>query len=279
MVTTPTPILYKSIYTKAESHTGEYLSEKILEIIEEIGPPKVLAVITDSASAMIKARRLINEKYPHISVYSCAAHNLNSLIGDVMKVDTFKSVSDSAKNIVKEVNSSHLLKATFNEIQEDIVKTDKTKKSKKISLKLPGNTGWGTILFNAESLLYNKKALKRLAITDGIILRHDIQISILDEDFWCGLLSLHEIIAPVVKWITILERDYCTISLVPKAYSEIKNVFKERLPQSPISVEEGKKIEESLEKRAKFLLKPIHFAAHMLDPKFITSNFNPDSPT
>ena len=94
------------MYTKAESHTGEYLSEKILEIIEEIGPPKVLAVITDSASAMIKARRLINEKYPHISVYSCAAHNLNSLISDIMKVDTFKSVSDSAKNIVKKVNSS-----------------------------------------------------------------------------------------------------------------------------------------------------------------------------
>ena len=112
-----------------------------------------------------------------------------------------------------------------------------------------------------------------------MILRHDIQIRILDDDFWCGLLSLHEIIAPVVKWITILEGDYCTISLVPKAYSEIKNVFKERLPQSPISVEEGKRIENILEKRAKFLLKPFHFAAHMLDPKFITSNFNPDSPS
>ena len=116
-MTTPEPILYKFMYTKAERHTGEYLSEKILEIIEEIGLPKVLAVITDSASAMIKVRRLINEKYPHISIYSCAAHNLNSLIGDIIKVGTFKSVSDAAKDIVKEVNSSHLLKAIFNEIQ------------------------------------------------------------------------------------------------------------------------------------------------------------------
>ena len=120
---------------------------------------------------------------------------------------------------------------------------------------------WGTILFNAESLLYNKKALKRLAITDGVILRHDIQIRILDDDFWCGLLSLHEIIAPVVKWTTILEGDYCTISLVPKAYFEIKNVFKERLPQSPISVEEGKRIENILEKRAEILIMPASTAA------------------
>ena len=34
VVTTPEPILFKSMYTKAERHTGEYLSEKILESIE-----------------------------------------------------------------------------------------------------------------------------------------------------------------------------------------------------------------------------------------------------
>ena len=173
-----------------QCHTGEYLSEIFLETIEEIVLSKVLTVITDSASAMIKSRRLIDDKYPHISVYSCVAYNLNSLVGDIMKVSTIKSISDIVKGIVKEVNSSHLSKATFNEIQDDIVRTDKTKKAKKVSLKFPGNTRCGSILFNAESLLYNKKALKRLAITYEVILRHDIHTSILDENFWCGLLSI-----------------------------------------------------------------------------------------
>ena len=126
-----------------------------------------------------------------------------------MKVSTIKSISNTDKSIVTEVNSSHLSKATFNEIQDDIVKTDKTKKAKKVSLKLPGNTRWGSILFNAESLLYNKKALRRLAITDGVILGHEIHTSILDENFWCGLLSFYELIVPIVKWITILKGDYC----------------------------------------------------------------------
>ena len=62
----------------------------------------------------------------------------------------------------------------------------------------------------AESLLYNKNVLKRLVIADGVILKQDVERNILDKGFWCGLLSLHEIIAPILKWITILEGDYNT---------------------------------------------------------------------
>ena len=65
----------------------------LLDIIERTGPTKVLAVIADSASAIIKAREIVNEKYPHISIYSCAPHNLNSLIGDILKLNTFKLVT------------------------------------------------------------------------------------------------------------------------------------------------------------------------------------------
>lgn len=55
-MTTPTPIFNESVHTKSESHTKEYLAERILEIIDEIGPSKILAVLTNSASDMIKVR-------------------------------------------------------------------------------------------------------------------------------------------------------------------------------------------------------------------------------
>ena len=249
----------------------------LLDVIEKIGPTKVLAVVTDSASAMIKARGIINEKFPHISVYSFAAHNLNSLISDILKLNTFKLVTNNSIGIVKEISSSHALRATFLEIQDNIVKENKTAMTKKVSLKLPGKTRWGSVIFCAESRLYNKAALKRLAITDKVILKSDVQANILDDSFWCGLLSLHEVVAPIVKWITVLEGDYCTLSLVPKAYSEIEACFEEILPQSSISEQENEIIQKQVEKRKLFLLKPIHFAANMLDPQFLTSNFTPSS--
>lgn len=195
---------------------------------------------------MLKARRLINEKYPHISVYSCVAHNLHNLIENIMKISIFNEVCNSEKIIVKEINDSHLLKSTFTEIQEDIIKSDKSKMTKKVFLKLPGNTRWGSIIFCIESLLYNIKCLKRLVVTDGVNLKHRVQSNIIDDNFWNDLLSLHEIIAPILKWITILEGDYSTISLVPLAFSEIKMTLEEFIENFPLFIEEGEIIEDCI---------------------------------
>lgn len=106
--------------TKDESHSGKYLAKIMLEVIDEIGPERILAVITDSESSMIKVRKIINEKYKRTAVYSCAAHNLNSLIGDIMKRKTFKDLEVSTKEIVKEINGSHVIRATFVKIQTEI---------------------------------------------------------------------------------------------------------------------------------------------------------------
>lgn len=102
------------------------------------------------------------------------------------------NVESSANEIVKEINSSHLTKAKFTEIQ-------RKRKQKVISLKLPGKTRWGSIIFCIESMLYNKVALKMLAISEDVFLKNKVKKDILSETFWCGLLSLHEILTPIIK--------------------------------------------------------------------------------
>jgi hypothetical protein len=133
VVTTPETLLYRTMDIKGKSHTGEYMAEIILEVIEEIGVEKVLVVVTDGASNMVKARRIVQRKYPHIYIYSCEAHCFNLVAKDIMQYETFKDVQSSANEIVKEVNSSHLIKAKFTEIQKE-------RKQKVVSLKLPGKT-------------------------------------------------------------------------------------------------------------------------------------------
>lgn len=261
VVTTPESILYKTTDTKGRSHTGEYMAEIILEVIEEIGAEKVLVVVTDGASNMVKARRLVQSKYAHIFVYSCEAHCLNLVARDIILYETFKDVQSSANNIVKEVNASHLIRAKFTHIQTD-------RKQKVISLKLPGKTRWGSTIFCSESLLYNKVALKTLAISDDVCLKQQIKTDILSETFWCGLLSLHEILAPIVKWITILEADCCTVSLVPKAWNEIQTGFDKLLDTSPLSIGECEDLRKKIKDRSELSLQPIHFAANILDPQY-----------
>ena len=62
LLTTPETLLCKTMDIKGKSHTGEI----ILEVIEKIGTEKVLVIITDNALNMVKTRRIVQLKYPHI---------------------------------------------------------------------------------------------------------------------------------------------------------------------------------------------------------------------
>ncbi|CAG8455899.1 8415_t:CDS:2, partial [Rhizophagus irregularis] len=49
-----------------ESHTSQYIAKKIIEVIESVGAEKFSAVVSDNASSMVKAKKLVNEKYENI---------------------------------------------------------------------------------------------------------------------------------------------------------------------------------------------------------------------
>jgi hypothetical protein len=101
--------------------------------MNEIGIKKFIAVITDNASAILKATKILTTKYLHISSYGRAAHVLNLLIGDILKVNSISLVKREANNIVKQIIRSHYVLAKFTKLQ-------KKKSVTNISLKLPGKT-------------------------------------------------------------------------------------------------------------------------------------------
>lgn len=55
VITTPVPIFYKTISTGAVSHSGAYIAKEIASIIQDLGPNKVLGVVTDNVKNMKSA--------------------------------------------------------------------------------------------------------------------------------------------------------------------------------------------------------------------------------
>ena len=53
------------------SQTGTFFAEEITKILEEVGPHRFSAVVSDGASYMQLAKRLITEQYPHILSIRC----------------------------------------------------------------------------------------------------------------------------------------------------------------------------------------------------------------
>jgi Protein of unknown function (DUF 659) len=60
------------------------LTNKIQEVIEEVGQEKFAAIVSDNASAIAAARQKISELYPHIINIRCIAHFVNLISKDIL---------------------------------------------------------------------------------------------------------------------------------------------------------------------------------------------------
>jgi hypothetical protein len=85
IITTPRPVFFSAHQTGEIKQTGENIAADIDNVISQIDHSKLAAIITDNASSMKKAWKLLAIKYPKVVFLGCVAHSLNLLIGDIMK--------------------------------------------------------------------------------------------------------------------------------------------------------------------------------------------------
>ena len=196
IISTPEPVFLKSVTTGENRHTGEYIAQLLMEVIEEIGASKVMAVVTDNAANMKAAWGIIteNDQYKRIHCYGCAAHGLHLLATDICSLDSVAKLLARAKSIVKFVKYKHVPHAVFERIQQETLDRGKKKaaaadklkakkNSKPLSLILPSATRWGTNAAMLQRLLDTKKALQHLVMEDDIddIIEQPMKTSILDN--------------------------------------------------------------------------------------------------
>ncbi|CAD6247176.1 unnamed protein product [Miscanthus lutarioriparius] len=82
------------------SHISEVIFDLVDKVIEEIGPDNVVQVVTGNASNNMGAKRLLEEKRPHIFWTSCAAHTINLMLQGIGNMTRFKKVVDQAKAFI-----------------------------------------------------------------------------------------------------------------------------------------------------------------------------------
>lgn len=94
----------------------------------------------------------------NLFTYGSFAYSLNLLFSDFKKLPMLKTFLVEVITIIKSNKQSHVVLATFKEKQKDT----------KISLKLPVETRWGSIVSCLESVQINKYAIQSLAIDDSL---------------------------------------------------------------------------------------------------------------
>ncbi|CAH0563072.1 unnamed protein product [Brassicogethes aeneus] len=263
VITTPSPLLETSIETKLNRHTAQYIAEEMGKIIEKYGPNQFLGFVSDNAKNMQLAGKILNEKYDIIQ-YGCLSHGLNLLCNDLLKIKSISAVIDKVIDIVKEIKRKQVLYELLRIKQTE----NKNVEQKAGAIQLPVKTRWSSILVCLKSVYNTKLSLQGVSQEATQIIDKHVKQWILDEEvFWSQISNLINFFQPIGKWLKIVEGDYCTIQFAVNAFHDIKKVIQENISLSPLNDEEKKKLLEFVDKREHFVMKPIHYAAELLNPK------------
>ncbi|GBC49441.2 ribonuclease H-like domain-containing protein [Rhizophagus irregularis DAOM 181602=DAOM 197198] len=139
------------------SHTGEFLANKIIEVIENVGVTKFAGIVSDNASTMVMAKKLVNDRYGFIMPIRCIAHHINLLTNDICKLEFAQSILKKCMKLVHFFKASHRAGAELtDEIKENMVKGGK--------LKGYCQTRWMTACDCVSSVLRCEEALKNVGI-------------------------------------------------------------------------------------------------------------------
>jgi hypothetical protein len=268
IIYTPKPYFHSSIDTQDNRHTAEYLSEKISQTMNEIGSAKFLGIITDNAANMKKCGKLLTDQYENTTWVGCLAHTLNLLIGDVLKIDSVQETFKSVIAIVKSVLQSNIYSAEFKKIALE--------KSLNVTLLFPVKTRWGSYLHCLENFLKSKSILQSMVVNEN---NRDLQkhkLKLLSETTWQDVANQITFLKPIVKWITILEGDSCSIHLVHRALKEIEEELESDNSKSIFEEVPLRDLKLKFKTRKENCVKPIHLAAVILDPKNQGATLNND---
>lgn len=259
-VTTPQPVYYKSTDTSEHRHTGSFIAEELKKVIEEVGPGKVFALVTDRAANMEEAWANVEQTYPHIVTIGCAAHSFNLLFKYIMTLRSMDTLYQIVTQIIKCVKGNQVASTIYISRQKEM--------NKSVELKLYGNAKGSGVVDMFERLLEARESLQEVALSQSAQIERELQRILLDNVFWERLCSGLSVLKPVAKAIAKIEDDDAILSDVVGLFAQLKDGLKAVLPSSLLLEAEEAAVLESVEKHRKFCQKPLHSAAFMLDPKY-----------
>lgn len=255
---------------KSARHTGNYIAQEIDAIIQKIGNEKIVALVTDNASNMQAAWKILKNLRPNIQTYGCSAHILNLLMKDLEALRSFKDHMANSQEIVKYFKLKHVPNAILREKQGLGEQTPPT-------LKLPVETRWGSSVNCIKSIQANRQFLREAIIhpeVEGMAPTRIKNLILKDDVYWDRNARFIDLLSPVIDLISFMEYRGATVSDVRHQFFKLKATFEEMIHASPFLLTEEKKAIEIMLNRTKMACTDTHNAAYLLDPRYLGENLS-----
>ncbi|KAJ6607061.1 ribonuclease H-like domain-containing protein [Mycena sp. CBHHK59/15] len=260
-----------------ERHTADWITEKLLKTIRDIGENKWAATCSDSTNVTKAARRNLVAVVPTMQDLCDCVHHIHNTIGDINKLAEFKPSISMNKAIIKYFSKSTFSTATLR--KQDNIETGE----RVLALKKIGKTRFGTYWTSGVATDQALPNIRHMVETGVIKFKNKkIQAMFLNRkafhEFEIGLLQYTNIVGPFIRSLWSLEAAHANASDVFVFWlaiaANLQDLFRKGENVTTITPMLARKITHIYNERyAEFFQNEIYFTAFALDPRYPSSDF------
>lgn len=250
-----------------------YVARQIVSHVKSLpgGGRDVVLVLTDGAQNMIAAQGIIETSLPSASAATCMTHVCNLSLKEAGAIASIDAIISMGKKVNTWVNERHAPRALLRSATKLCCKTE-------LSPIQPCDTRFGIHFMMLDRLVVMEKALKHVATHPSIANDKEPAVVealdiIKDDIFWKDARKLTIALKPVFSFMRLTDSDRPVMGLVVHAYRQTRDKLQKLIDDEKgwalgerISVVELEEVLAAVN-RIGISLRPIHYAAYMLNPR------------
>ncbi|KAJ7970782.1 Dimer_Tnp_hAT domain-containing protein [Quillaja saponaria] len=280
------PIFLSAIDGSKEYKDKHYIASLITNVIKEVGPQKVVQVITDNAPVCKAAGMLVQAEYPHIFWTPCVVHTLNLALKNICAAKNTERneivynecwwitmVSDEAK-IIKDFIMNHAMRlAIFNEF---------------VPLKLlaVAETRFASTIVMLKRFKLIKHGLQSMVISDkwnayredSVGIAQTVKEIILNDLWWDKVDYILSFTGPIYDMLRLCDTDKPTLHLVYDMWDSMIEqvrtvIFRQEKKEEDEVSDFYNVVYAILIDRWTKSCTPLHCLAHSLNPRYYSKQW------
>ena len=209
------PIFLKAINCEGETKDKHFIADLLINTIQEIGPQKVVQVITDNAAACKVAGHIVEAKFRHIFWTPCVVHTLNLALKNIRAPSTHPRYDDVMEQCgwISRVSSDASFIKIF--IMHHAMRLSMYNNHCKLKLLSVADTRFASTIVMLKRFKTIKRGLEQLVISeecemykeDDVVKAKEVKDKILNEDFWMDVNYILSFTAPMYEMLRLADTE------------------------------------------------------------------------
>ena len=278
----------RAVNAEGEIKSKEYIAEKLIAVIEEVGSRNVVQVITDNASNCKGAGLIVQQKYDHIFWTPCVVHTLNLALKSICAPKTPRTEEDEV--IFQECHWISLVAADANRIKNFIMnhgmRLSMFNEFSKLKLLAIADTRFASVVVQLKRFCMVKRALEQMVISEKWDSYKDgpdsgttsfVREKVLSSVWWQKVKYIVGFTEPIYEMVRVAGTDTPCLHLIYQMWDSMIEKVKKTIYQH----EEEESEESTFYNVVHSILvnhwakgnTPLHCLAHSLNPRYYSEQW------